>query len=432
MISKDVLKTVIVENEEHLAKIEKVFPRKMILPESKSLRKVVVLYGVRRSGKSFILVDIFKKNLGRALYIDFEDERLSNIQAEELDKIRESFFELKPHLLKDPNLVFLFDEVQNVPSWERYIRRLVEKFGVQVFCAGSSSKTTPEEIHTALRGRVWCVKIFPFSFKELVEAKIGKLKIDGIYGEERFTLMNLFNEYFRFGGLPEVIFASNEFEKRKILKDYVQAMYFRDMVERFRIKNLELLNALWERLFNGFAAKFSLTAFYNQYRNSFPFSKDTLYEYYAYFLKSMIVFEVRKYTESSYERQRNPAKVYLIDHGLARYVTSEDNGRVLENIVSVELRRRGYELFYFKQERECDFVAKKDSETLLVQVCWCLDKNNTDRELSGILEASKFIKANNLLIITSEQEDTLKVNGERVSIVPAWKWLLTDDTRLKI
>lgn len=110
-------------------------------------------------------------------------------------------------------------------------------------------------------------------------------------------------------------------------------------------------------------------------------------------------------------------------------MTSKDSGGVLENIVSAELRRRGNELFYFKQERECDFVAKKESETLLVQVCWHPDKNNTDGELSEILEASKIIKADNLLIVTNEQKDTLKVSGERVSIVPTWKWLLADDTR---
>ncbi|MDK2946325.1 MAG: uncharacterized protein PWQ85_1104 [Geotoga sp.] len=425
MIPSEIFKEIIVENENYISKINNIFPRKINIPNLKSLKKAVILYGVRRSGKSFILLDIYRKNIKNALYTDFEDERLNNIQQEDLEKIKDSFFELKPNLLKSDGVIFLFDEIQNVPMWEKFVRRLIERNNISVFCVGSSSKITPYEIHTSLRGRSWSIEILPFSFKEFVLLKTKNLEISKlIYGENKIFIKKLFMEYLKFGGLPEVVFSENEFDKRKILKEYINSMYFRDIVERYQIKNLHLLDALWDKLFSSFATKFSINSFYKHYKDLIPLSKDSLYAYYKYFLNNMLIYEVRKFSESSYKRLRNPAKIYLVDHGLAKNVTSEDYGRILENIVYIELRRRGYEIFYFDEKNECDFIAKDDNFLNAYQVTWTLNEKNKNREIEGILSASKHLNIDNLFILTYDQEDLIEINNTKINIIPVWKWLL--------
>ena len=358
MFSKELFKEVIVTNEDFIRKeVRDIIKRQdIVIPES--LKKVVVLYGIRRSGKTFILYDLFKRYGDRALYIDFEDERLAGFQQQDFERLKEAFWELKPEPAgRDP--VFLLDEIQNVPGWEKFCRRVVERGNIKVYVSGSSSGIMPAEIHTALRGRSWSVEVFPFSFREALQVR-GVDPGDGrlFYGAGRAKARRTFAEYLRWGGFPEVFPLRSELEKRKLLREYLDAMFFRDLVERYGITNIPLLDALTDKLFSSFSTKFSLTAFYKQYRQKFPFSKDLLYRYYKHFLQSMLIGEVRKFSESSYKRMRNPAKVYLVDTGLCRKTKSEDAGRVLENAVFLELKRRGYEVFYFHEQGECDFVFK--------------------------------------------------------------------------
>ncbi|MBB6063056.1 hypothetical protein HNP65_001519 [Thermosipho japonicus] len=426
MVSSEILKEIIIENENFISKLDYIFPRNINLPDLKYLKKAVILYGVRRSGKSYILLDIYKKNSNNALYIDFEDERLNDLQPEDLEKIKEAFFELKPNCLNNDKVIFLFDEIQNVPSWEKYVRRLIERNNITVFCAGSSSKITPYEIHTSLRGRSWSIEILPFSFKEFVSLKTNNLDPSQlVYGENKIIIKKLFIDYLKFGGLPELSFLENEFDKKKILKEYINSMYFRDIVERYQIKNIQLLDALWDKLFSSFSTRFSLHSFYKHYKELIPFSKDSLYAYYKYFLNSMLVYEVRKFSESSYKRVRNPVKIYLVDHGLAKKVTSEDYGRILENIVYIELKRKGFEIFYFYEKSECDFIAKKDNLLVAYQVTWELNEKNKSREIKGILSAAKYLNIDNLNVLTYEQEDTLEIDGKKIKVLPIWKWLLS-------
>jgi len=426
MVDKEIIKEIIIENEKFISsQIKDIIPRENIKLPSTDLKKVCVFYGVRRSGKSFVLFDLFKKHVESSLYIDFEDERLKEITAVELNQIKEAFFELKPHLINKKGIVFLFDEIQNVELWEKFVRRLVEKENIQVFCAESSSKITPQYIHTSLRGRVWSVEIMPFSFREFLRAKKFDMDSSNIfYSESRILVKNYFNEYLKYGGFPEVIFSLTEFEKKKILKDYMEALFFRDLVEKFKIKNIHLLEALWDKLFSAFSTKFSLSAFFNQYKGKIPFSKDTLFSYYKYFMESLLIYEVRKFTESTYKRLRNPPKIYLIDVGLAKRVTSEDKGRLLENIVFLELKRRGYEIFYFEEKHECDFVVKKNNNFDIYQITYKLSEENRMRELSGLIETAKILGLKEGTIITYDQEDEFIYKNIKIKVIPAWKWLL--------
>lgn len=423
MISKETLKEIIVSNEGFILKeVKEILSREgILLPES--LDKVVVFYGVRRSGKTFILFDLMRKHKENSLYIDFEDERLMGFQLKDFEVLREAFFELKPHVAGKTQL-FLLDEVHNIKGWERFCRRAVERERIRIYISGSSSKVMPAEIHTELRGRSWSIEVLPFSFREYLRSKGVDVSDKGApYGQTKSRIKQYFSEFMRWGGFPEVSLVSTELEKTKLLKEYFGAMFFRDLVERYRITNIPLLESLTDKLFSSFSTRFSLTSFYKQYKDKFPFSKDLLFRYYKYFPQSMLVFEVRMFAESTYKRMRNPPKNYLVDTGLCRRVTSADSGRLLENIVYLELRRRGYEIYYFAENGECDFVARNGNNSFQsVQVCFEITEENLDREVGGLVEACKRLGSKEGILLVYDEERETSRDGVKISIVPVWKW----------
>lgn len=429
MISSELIKDIIKSNEEFiLNEITGIVPRKDIIEPTKfasdNLRKVNILHGVRRSGKTFLLYDIFQENKESSLYIDFEDERLRDVELDDLDLIKESFFELKPHLIDTKKVFFLLDEVQNIDGWERFARRITERENITVYAAGSSSKITPKNIHTSLRGRAWGIEVFPFSFPEYLQIKGLDLK-SSVYGKNKVLIKNALSDYLTWGGFPEVSLVDSEFEKKKILREYLDAMYFKDLVEKYEISNIPLLETLKENIFSSFSAKFSLTAFEKKYRGSFPFSKDYLYSYYNNFIESMLVFETRLFTSSAYKRRRNPPKVYLVDTGLTRNVGTVDYGRLLENAVFLELKRKGGEIFYADQNGECDFVVKDQTgEIHAIQTTWELGEHNKEREIKGLVKTCEKLTIRDAEIITFNRESEYTKNNIKVNIVPFWKWLL--------
>jgi len=424
MIRKELLREIILSNEEYIQSgVKKIVKREGIsLPEG--LNKVVILYGVRRSGKTYILFDLFKRYKKNALYIDFEDERLSGFEAKDFEALKESFFELKPHLV-GKETVFLLDEVQNVKGWEKFCRRVAEREKIKVFVSGSSSKMMPMEIHTAMRGREWSIEVTPFSFREFLSTKgIDVTDKRFIYTSRKAIVKKYFSEYLKWGGFPEVALLKSDFERKKVINEYLEAMFFKDLVERFNITNISLLKALKEKLFTSFATKMSLTAFYKQYRDKFPFSKDTLFSYYNHFLESMLIFEVRKFSESSYKRLRNPPKIYLIDTGLSKNVTSNDTGRILENMLFLQLRKKGKEIFYYSENGECDFIVKENGKFKVYQVTLELTDDNKEREIKGLVEACKKLDMKKGTILTFDEEGQMVGGGVKIEILPVWKYLL--------
>ncbi|HCU24278.1 MAG TPA: hypothetical protein DF383_04595 [Deltaproteobacteria bacterium] len=362
----------------------------------------------------------------RSLYIDFEDERLREITLDDLDVLKSAFFELNPHLVGKECFFFL-DEIQNVSGWEKFARRLIERSPIQVVVTGSSSRMMPSEIHTALRGRAWSRELLPLSFREFLQIK-GYAVADPAfgYGEQKALVKRECLDFIQWGGFPEVALLGSKEEKSKVLKDYLEAMFFRDLAERYRVTNIPLLDALLDTLFSSAAQKFSLTSFYKKNKADFPFSKDSLFDYYKYFLRSLLVYEVRLFSPSAYKRTRNPAKIYLVDTGLAKRVTSEDSGRLLENAVFLELRRRGFELAYDGDEGECDFVAKSPEGKLsCYQVTRELQGNQREREIQGLLKVCQKLKLREGWIISSEEEEDFSVAGIDIHVVPFWRWAVS-------
>jgi len=414
---------VIIENRDFIRSIPDTFVERdcFILPQN--TRKVIVLFGVRRSGKTFLLYHLMKKNIDNSLYVDFEDERLAGFSIEDFDTLREAFYELFPSLIQE-KVYFLFDEIQVVEGWEKFCRRLVEKSKADYVTAGSLSRISPENISTTLRGRAWSIEIFPFSFKEF--AAFYGIKPDAflLASEERFRMVEHFNRYLKWGGFPEITAAHNDFEKKTIINEYLDAIFFKDLVERYDISNITLLKSLKNKIYSTFSTRFSLTSFYNKMKGNFPFSKDLLYKYYQHLLESKTVFEARKFSDSEYKKARNPSKIYIIDHGLSHRVAHDDSAGMLENMIFIELLRRKYIPYYFFASNECDFIATGQGKPLIIQVTYKMEPGNRDRELNGLLEAARHVRTNEGLILTYNDEDQLLIDSVNIKIIPAWKWLL--------
>ena len=430
MIPKNIIKEIVLSNRTFILEtVSEIVPR--AAAEITAPSKTVILYGIRRSGKTFILYDIFRKNSDAALYLDFEDDRLNGFTAADFQTVQDAFLELKPE--SADRSVYLFDEIQHVEGWERFCRRVTERESAAVYVTGSSSKLMPLEVDTAIRGRAWSVAVFPFSFPEFLRLRMGKFdKNEILYGTEKIETKRLFTEYAKWGGFPETGLAANPLDKTKLLTEYLRAMFFRDLVERHDMTNIALFNALADKLFSSFSTRLSLTAFYRQYRDLFPFSKDLLFQYFHNFEESMLIFAVRKFSESSYKRSRNPVKIYPVDTGLCRRVASEDAGRILENIVFIELARKGGEVYYFEEKQECDFVVKEAEEERFAtfQVCWELTDENRRRETGGLIAACKRLNLTEGTILTDDQEWEEETEGIKIVVCPVWRWLFNRDSAI--
>jgi len=427
MFLKTLFKEIIVDNQGFIEKQLGSPVSREIFENLSPGERVNVIHGVRRCGKTYLLYEIFQDHPDDSLYIDFEDERLTGFRVGDFETLREAFGELRPGLLNGKKPRFLFDEIQRVEGWERFARRMFEKEGAILTVAGSSTKIHPESIGTSLRGRFSAFELFPFSFREFLRAQGFTEKAEAaFFGTGKIAVKRYFDQYLRWGGFPEVSSVELEKDKKRIIKDYLNAMYFRDLVERFEIKNFALFNALWDMVFSSFARQFSVNTFANKYRNEFPFSKDLLYAYYRNLVESRLVWEVKKFAESSYRRFRTPGKIYLVDNGLARKVASQDWGRLLENAVLIELKRRGSDIYYFAGKNECDFIVAEDRAKAAFQVVYEMDENNRKREILGIIEACKTLGLKEGTILSGDQEDELKQEGVVLNIKPVWKWMLQE------
>jgi len=423
MISKSSLKEIILLNRAFiLDSVPDIVPRQAA--EVTASGKTVILYGIRRSGKTFILYDLFRRNRNAALYLDFEDDRLAGFTTADFPALQEAYLELRPDLAGQ-RVIYLFDEIQHIEGWERFCRRVTERENATVYVTGSSSKLMPLEVETAIRGRAWSVAVFPFSFREYLQVhRLDPDDAEVSFGTRKVETKRHFAEYAQWGGFPEATIASNPLDKEKLLKEYLRAMFFRDLVERYGMTNIALFDALSDKLFSSFSTRMSLTAFYRQYKDLFSFSKDLLFQYFRNFQDSMLIFAVKKFSESSYKRSRNPVKIYLADTGLCRRVTSEDAGRILENIVFLELARRNCEVHYFEEKQECDFIIRSEERFFAIQVCRELTEAGRQREMGGLLAACRSLHAAEGTILTDDQEWDEELEGVKIHVRPVWRWLL--------
>jgi len=378
----------------------------------------LIITGVRRCGKSSLLKLIknkLKLNKNEFLYINFNDERFVNFDVENfkdtLDYLVENDYGKK---------CFLFiDEIQEVDNWEKWIDRIKEKF--KIIITGSNSKLLSSEISTVLTGRSINFKLFPFSFLEFLSFKKLDLKNYRLDKKLQIKLKKLFKDYFKKGGFPKMIKENNNI----ILRELYQNILYRDILNRFNKNLIKQIKEISLYLQSNIATDLSLRTLS---KISAIKNLSTLKEILDSFEQSFLFFSTSKFDYSVKKQIQNPKKIYCIDNGLSNTVGfrfSKNKGKLLENLIAIELLRKDLEIFYFRRKNECDFIIKKGLKVVqAIQICWKINDENQDREINGLLEAMQEFKLKESLILTFDQEDKFEIDGKKIIVKPVWKWLI--------
>ncbi|WP_028950796.1 ATP-binding protein [Sulfurihydrogenibium subterraneum] len=425
MKRKELFKQLIIEF--HQYGIPDFIERELKLPVNTG--KIISVIGVRRSGKTYLIFQTIKKLLEnvpieRIIYINFEDERI-NITSEELSLILEAYKELYPNIpLKD--LYLFFDEIQNITGWEKFIRRVYDRYTKNIYITGSNSKLLSKEIATALRGRTLSYEVFPLSFKEYLAFKDLSFEEKDFYNiEKRGLWKKEFLGYLEYGGFPEVVYLNDKNLKLKTLQNYFEVMIYKDLVERFEIKNPLILKYFIKRIIENLGKPLSVNNIFNELKSQgYKISKDALYQYLEYIEDIYLSIIIKKYSKSILKSELSQKKAYIVDNGLVNALSFSFKGvygTLLENLVVKEFRLRGYEIFYFKENKECDLIILNKYQTMPIQVSYSLsDKKTMERELNGLLEAVKFLNVKKGVILTFDDFDTTTIDGVEVQILPAY------------
>ncbi len=394
-----------------------------MLVESASIREVTVITGVRRSGKSTLMYQMVDELLKmgvdaeQILFVNLEDSRLAK---DSLDDIYNTY---RSSLNPDRKAFVFLDEVHRRVGWESWIRRHYDLGAdCKFIISGSCSYLLKREYSTLLTGRNLTFEVFPLSFREFLDFrdihvngdKVGK---NIILDKSKHAVLKALKEYLELGGFPDVFFKEKEFKVR-VLSQYFDDILYKDIIDRHNL-NSQKTKDLALYLTTNFTSLVSL----RNLRNSLGLSYESIKDYLAYYKEAFLFSTVDHFSYSIKEQKTNPSKVYCIDNGLRNAVSfrfSEDEGKLAENLVFLEMRRRGCDVYYFKGKGEVDFIVKNRNQTLTA-----VNVSHTDdveeREAKSLLEfKGKFPKTKELLVIT---KDTEKKEG-KIKYTPLWKWLL--------
>lgn len=361
---------------------------------------VEVISGIRRCGKSTLMDQIKQTYRGGVCYFNFEDPRVHDFEVGDFQKLDE--------VIGTDVKTYFFDEIQNVPSWEIYVRQLHDR-GKKVFITGSNASLLSKELGTRLTGRHLRHELFPFSYPEFL-----------LYTRVKNTASS-FGDYLQHGGFPEYLRDRNEETLHMLLRDIVS----RDIAIRYGIKNTKTLMDITLFLLSNVGKEFT----YNSLRKSFEVgSANTISDYLTWLEDTYLLFFLTRFSWSAKNRAVNPRKVYAIDTGMINANSlsfTKDKGRLLENLVYLHLRRKKYDLSYFREKGECDFVVfEKGKCKAMIQVCEQLHIENQDRETNGLLEAMDFFGLKTGLIVTQSQDDALNYDKKTVELIPAHQFLM--------
>ena len=360
---------------------------------------IEVIAGIRRCGKSTMMRQIANRFYNKVAYFNFEDSRVFGFEVSDFSKLDE--------VIGHEVEAYFFDEIQNVSGWEVFVRQLHER-GAKVFVTGSNASLLSRELGTRLTGRYLSHEVFPFSYREYL-----------FYFCFQDTLEN-FKKYVQCGGFPEFLRDQNPEILQMLLKDIL----FRDIAVRYGIKNTHVLMDIALYLVSNIGKEVS----FNGLRNNFNVgSPTTVSDYLSWMEDAYLLFYLPRFSWSAKSISKNPKKVYCIDTGFAKsnsLTFSKDEGRLLENLVYLNLRKKFQKLFYFRERQECDFVVfEGNSCKWLIQVCDTLHPDNRDREINGLMEAMEFLKMDIGYILTLNQNDQVVINGKTIIIQEVKKFL---------
>lgn len=395
--------------------------------------KADVVIGMRRSGKTWrtfqLLDELARAGVRRehTLYVGLEDDRIAPADTELLDQLVRAMERAAPGAAER---WLVLDEIQVVPGWERFVRRLLDQGGFRVVLTGSSAKLLSRELATALRGRSLATELLPFSFTEALAHRDIEVPRTGTVGARvRARLEHELDRYLTVGGFPEVQ-GLDDGMRRRVLQEYVDVVLLRDVIERHAVSNTVALRHLARRLLRSPGAKLSVHRVHGELRGAgIAVGKDALHEYLAHLEDAFMVFGVPVDGPSEKRRAVNPRKFYLVDPALAwasSFDSSIDVGHRLENVVYLELRRRGASVAYHSGDtgHEVDFVASSDTGVDWIQVSSSIaDASTRERELRAF-ESMPMKGGHRGLVITRTEQSRVTHAGRTIDIVPAWKWLL--------
>jgi predicted AAA+ superfamily ATPase len=420
-LSLERLSSVLREQHEAFSNVDLGIPRE-ILPKiiaGLASPNILVITGLRRVGKSTLLAQIAQAQLpDNFFFVNFEDERLLSFTADQFDHLHEALIGLFGE-----RKIFLFDEIQNVPEWERFVRRLHDQ-GYQFIITGSNSSLLAQELGTKLTGRSLRYELYPFSFTEYIKFHGVELpKSPTLTTSERGALLKHSQEYLANGGIPDAL----KYPQLDILKTLYNDVLYRDIAARYRIDNVKSLQELAFYLISNPASEIS----FNKLKANLQLgSVNTVKKYISYMENAWLFFTINKYAYSVKEQQIAAKKIFSIDTGMLNSIGfsfSKNIGKLLENLVFLQLRRHHQDIFYYKTKKnhEVDFFVP--SEQLAIQVSQDLSDEETRlRELRSLAELSEEKREQNrLLIVNLANKETITTEGITVEVVPLYEWLLS-------
>ncbi len=421
MKTKNIVHELIEENKEYLALEMAPREKKNELSDLLKTGEIIIISGVRRCGKSYLLLSGLK-DLPGGFYVNFEDERLAGFKAEDLGELYNAFIEIKN---PENKIYFLLDEIQEVKNWEKWVRRMHDSKKLNFILTGSNASLLAPEIATTLGGRSIEISLYPLSFKEFLEVK--KFKQKYLTETEVSKIKHYLNEYIEYGGFPKIALTNGMYEKKNILQGYFNTIVYKDIVNRFEIRDVEAFREFAVYLITNSSTLVS----YYKLKNIFRIGVETAKNYLSYMETAFLLFNVPIFSYKIKDQMNYPRKIYSIDTGLrnaASFRFMEDQGKLYENVVAVELKRRGKEFYYWKddRQREVDFVIKEGLKPKhLIQVCYDIKNTNTkQREIKALASAMNEFKINECMVITENYEAREEADGGVVIYTPLWKWLL--------
>ena len=419
MLSKSLLKLVILDQLEEVNVQENFVIRDIyssVVDYNGS--SALVIKGLRRSGKSTLLKQLMLSKFPDSFYyFNFDDDRVFGFTVQDFQTLIEIFIEL----FGQRRNIF-FDEIQNVHGWELFINRLLRE-RYRVFITGSNANLLSHELGTHLTGRHMDLELYPFTFMEYLKAKNLQDIAEGNYSTAvRAKLSAEFEIYFFNGGMPEVVISGETAILTYLVNDVIQ----KDIVTRYNLRKPSEIKNILRYVLDNVSSETTYRALTIATASK---SENTVKKYLQYLEETYIIFEVNRYDKKLKRRDKNPKKYYCIDNGIIiKNIPTfvENKGRLLENMVAVNLKRMQKEFYFYrnKNESEVDFIIP--SQKQMIQVCYELNEQNRKREIKGFVRARKEVDAEKYLIITMNQEESIQLDEFNIEVKPIWLWLLED------
>ena len=396
------------------------------MPSNRFMNAII---GPRRAGKTTFMLQILDSlelPESNKIFVNCEDVNFEGITTDDLDRIEETIFKI--YSPDDKKEIHLFiDEIQNFPSWSRWLRTLFDENKYKLTVSGSTSELSTLQVPSALRGRALNTLVMPFSFAEFLMAR----KFTGYSGhmkvQDSGNLVLLLEQYLKYGGYPAIVTESSTNTKMQIIQELYETMIQRDIIEKNKIRKTEVLRVFLNAALGSACRELSISAMLEWFKaKSTPISKQTASDYISFAEDVFLFFRIYPFSPSPRERQVKP-RLYLADSGFLTMI-GDDASKRLENQVFVELVRRKKTIHYWKDKtsgKEVDFVIGKDKADEIIQVSYSLNDPQTyKRETDSITIASEKLHCNKLKIITMNDERLIKIKDKKIDVVPAWKWLL--------